>query len=74
MYPIRCFSCNKPLNAKVFELVRAAADENEYKSILQRYKITKLCCKTRYLTSIDAYKMYNTSFQPHSDEDRARRR
>jgi DNA-directed RNA polymerase subunit N (RpoN/RPB10) len=52
MFSVRCFSCGKVL--KHINHVQNLSPEERIK-FWNENNITRLCCKTRYLTSVDVH-------------------
>lgn len=53
--PVRCFTCGKVLSDKwlTYEKMSKDASKDEKGEILDKLKITKLCCRIVMLTTVD---------------------
>ena len=54
MRPIRCFTCGKLLGDKFEEFDKQVKEGRDPKEVLDNLGLTRYCCRTVMLTSIDA--------------------
>ncbi|MCA9749343.1 MAG: hypothetical protein KC414_09565 [Romboutsia sp.] len=57
LVPVRCFTCNKEMSClyeKFLKMIEEQKNKEELGSILDDLGLTRICCRTVLMTSIDS--------------------